>query len=88
MAAAEQRCAASVCTARRDSVSASGIAAAMAATSPVGTSRPPAGSTISGMPPRAKATTGVPHIMASATTNPYGSSHCGVTNAAAEAPTR
>ena len=74
-------------TAVRDSAIASGIAAAMAATSPGATSSPLWSSTISGMPPRANATTGVPQDIDSATTSPYGSSHIGVTRVAAECPT-
>ncbi len=46
------------------------------------------GDTISGIPPQANATTGVPHDIASATTSPYGSCHTGVTSAAAERPTK
>lgn len=52
------------------------------------TRRPASGVTSSGMPPRAKATTGVPQHIASATTSPYGSSHAGVTRATAARPTR
>jgi hypothetical protein len=46
------------------------MAAAIAATSPGGTSTPLSWSMISGIPPRENATTGVPQDIASATTNP------------------
>ena len=74
-------------TPARGSRMTSGIAAAIAATSFDSTRRPDWASTTSGMPPRANATTGVPHANASATTRQYGSSHNGVTRAAAAPPT-
>ena len=74
-------------TSERERPTASGIAAAMAATSPGITSRPHFRSSTSGIPPRANATTGVPHDSASATTRQYGSSHNGVASAAAAPPT-
>jgi hypothetical protein len=57
-------------TRSRESLTALGMAAAIAATSPGGTRHPAWGAMSSGIPPRANATTGVPHAIASATTSP------------------
>lgn len=55
-------------TESRGRSTAAGIAAAMAKTSPGATRRPLLAPITSGMPPRSKATTGVPHAAASAAT--------------------
>ena len=88
IASAEQRATACRWTSIRASDRAAGISSAIAWTSLGATRRPPCGDTISGIPPQAKATTGVPHDIASATTSPYGSCQAGVTSAAAERPTK
>lgn len=74
-------------TVSRGRSTAFGIAAAIALTSWGATRTPQRASMTSGIPPRAKATTGVPHDAASAATRQYGSSHSGVTRAAAAPPT-